>query len=208
MARTALYRAFDAQGALLYVGISINALRRIAQHSANAIWFSELAYFEVEWFDTRAEAADAEKAAIQLEAPRFNIVHARDEAARPSLPPMPGIETPPTEPEAAAVKRVGLVGMAFHIFDQPGPPRFQGRIIDAVEPGFVLVEYFGWLTGEPTTRALVSLATIAEGCARQPAERGRWKIYASVADMVDWYQERERSWQIAEDRRCRTSATS
>lgn len=206
MARTALYRAFDAHGSLLYVGISINALRRIAQHSDNAIWFSELASFEVEWFETRSEAAEAEKAAIQSEAPRFNIIYACGEPALPPLLPSAPISAQPTSQQAPEPPRHGLVGMAFHIFERPGPPQYQGHIVQAVDPGFVVVEYFEWVLGDPTTRALVPLTDIAG--ARHRGVAARWQLYTNVADMVDWYREREPSWQRAEDAACRTSATS
>lgn len=36
--RTALYRHFDAAGALLYVGISLNSIQRTAQHKHGALF--------------------------------------------------------------------------------------------------------------------------------------------------------------------------
>lgn len=77
MTRTALYRHFDGGGMLLYVGISLNTVARTQQHRAGAKWFDQIARIEIEWYQTRVEAEDAEKAAIQAEAPLHNITHAR-----------------------------------------------------------------------------------------------------------------------------------
>lgn len=73
--RTALYRHFDAGGALLYVGISLNAIARLGQHRLTASWFESIARIELEWFATREAAADAERVAIQTERPIHNIIH-------------------------------------------------------------------------------------------------------------------------------------
>lgn len=70
--RTALYRHFDADGCLLYVGISCNPLSRLKQHSWAAEWFERLASTSVEWLDKRSEAMKAERSAIQNELPEFN----------------------------------------------------------------------------------------------------------------------------------------
>lgn len=72
MSRTALYRHFGADGALLYVGISLHAVRRLEQHKTSAHWFSRIRRVDVEWFDTRAMALAAEAAAIVAENPVCN----------------------------------------------------------------------------------------------------------------------------------------
>lgn len=66
-----LYRHFDAGGALLYVGISKNALCRLQGHSG-AIWYDDLATVTVEHFGTRGEACEAEWRAIHSEKPTHN----------------------------------------------------------------------------------------------------------------------------------------
>jgi hypothetical protein len=73
--RTALYRHWDADGELLYVGISLSAVGRLAQHRASAPWFVDIANVTIEWFDTRAEAQAAEIEAITLEHPLHNKAH-------------------------------------------------------------------------------------------------------------------------------------
>ena len=69
---TTLYRAFDSAGRLLYVGISHDALLRIGQHCGRT-WARHAASITFERFDSRAEAAAAELAAIRNEDPVFNM---------------------------------------------------------------------------------------------------------------------------------------
>tara|TARA_R110000868_G_scaffold94316_2_gene260280 strand:+ start:2477 stop:2971 length:495 start_codon:yes stop_codon:yes gene_type:complete len=72
MNRCALYRHFDADGALLYVGITNNPQRRLAQHVAGSDWMELIATTETQWFGDRGEALTAEAKAIQSERPKFN----------------------------------------------------------------------------------------------------------------------------------------
>lgn len=68
-----LYRHFDAEGTLLYVGISIQPAARIYQHDRTSHWFDRVRRIELEHFQTIAEAAAAERTAIQAENPRYNV---------------------------------------------------------------------------------------------------------------------------------------
>lgn len=70
---TALYRHFDANDRLLYVGISLSAVQRLAQHRHSAHWFKKIVSVGIEWFPSREAAIEAEAAAIQLEKPLHNI---------------------------------------------------------------------------------------------------------------------------------------
>jgi GIY-YIG catalytic domain len=74
--RTALYRLYDAEGELLYVGISQNPDVRWGQHSQNKPWWPAVEERKIEWHETRAAAAVAEKAAIRTERPYWNLNHA------------------------------------------------------------------------------------------------------------------------------------
>ena len=67
-----LYRHYDADGVLLYVGISVNACGRLAQHKSGARWFSKISLIRIEHFPTQASARAAEVEAIQSEKPLFN----------------------------------------------------------------------------------------------------------------------------------------
>lgn len=68
---TNLYRHYDADGVLLYVGISLSAVNRLSQHKSSP-WFDRIARVQIEPFKTRDEALDAETHAIQHERPLFN----------------------------------------------------------------------------------------------------------------------------------------
>lgn len=86
---TDLYRHFDADGALLYVGISLSALGRLQAHKSGSHWSSKIASVTIESFATREEALRAEKEAIRTERPRFNIAHARERSTSSNLPAIP-----------------------------------------------------------------------------------------------------------------------
>lgn len=83
--RTALYRHYDADGVLLYVGIAVDPAMRFKTHAKQAPWTAFAARHEGEWFATREEAAEAERAAIRDERPLFNKAGAdpdRDERVK------------------------------------------------------------------------------------------------------------------------------
>lgn len=82
--KCALYRHFDADGALLYVGISFRPLIRTKQHSAVSGWTDQIANITIEYFPNRREAMVAEVMAVQTEGPRYNI-HLRKPKKEPRL---------------------------------------------------------------------------------------------------------------------------
>lgn len=67
-----LYRFFDQQGNLLYVGISNNWQDRLKQHYKDSAFHDESATITLEHFETRAEVEEAEKQAILTEGPKYN----------------------------------------------------------------------------------------------------------------------------------------
>jgi predicted GIY-YIG superfamily endonuclease len=71
---TKLYRHFDAKGTLLYVGMSLNPFKRLGEHR-HAHWYESIDRVEIERFETRAEAAAAEREAIRREKPLHNIAY-------------------------------------------------------------------------------------------------------------------------------------
>lgn len=71
----ALYRFFNADGELLYVGISLNPGHRWGQHRADKPWWIEVATITVEAHRGRAEVLEAEREAIKRERPRYNLTH-------------------------------------------------------------------------------------------------------------------------------------
>jgi predicted GIY-YIG superfamily endonuclease len=103
MSETTLYRLFDQDGELLYVGISGRWVRRLARHAAQQGWWDEVATVTRQPFPSRSEALEAEAAAIRQEHPRYNVQGQQ----RPILPApapagywMPVLPPPrPGEPE-------------------------------------------------------------------------------------------------------------
>lgn len=70
---TTLYRFFDAEGALLYVGITGRGPRRWVEHAAEKPWWSEVARTSTTHYATRSAALQAETDAIRSERPRHNL---------------------------------------------------------------------------------------------------------------------------------------
>lgn len=79
--QTALYRFFDADGSLLYVGIANDPRPRWSCHAGEKRWWGEVETKTIDWFATREEAENAEIAAIVSERPRYNVTHS--ETRRP-----------------------------------------------------------------------------------------------------------------------------
>lgn len=74
---TGLYRFFDAQGSLLYVGITSRLRIRMTEHARDyaETWWPLVASRSVEWHQTRSEAGRAERTAITTERPPYNVLH-------------------------------------------------------------------------------------------------------------------------------------
>lgn len=71
-----LYRMYDAEDRLLYVGISKSALVRLTQHAREKDWYKDIAYVTFENLECgRAEALEIERATIRRENPKYNVVH-------------------------------------------------------------------------------------------------------------------------------------
>lgn len=94
----ALYRFWDADRHLLYVGITVNPGARWKNHTKDKAWWLDVAHVTIEQHPTRQAVLDAERTAILTERPRHNVVHNQgtDQAA-------PGGPTPPSvDPELVA----------------------------------------------------------------------------------------------------------
>ena len=88
---TSLYRFFDADGALLYIGITNCLPRRFERHEGEKPWFAHVARVTVEHHPDRDAALVAERIAIQQEKPRYNVVHNRGRAnGRRAIKPTKG----------------------------------------------------------------------------------------------------------------------
>lgn len=71
---TYLYRFFDADGRLLYVGMSYRIEKRLDKHRVAKPW-NQIARIEIAQFPTRTDAVAAEREAILSEAPAWNVVY-------------------------------------------------------------------------------------------------------------------------------------
>lgn len=72
-ARTALYRLYDADNQLLYIGITHNPEQRWTGHAFDKPWWPDVARKDLEWYDNRALAEAAEVAAIRTERTLYNV---------------------------------------------------------------------------------------------------------------------------------------
>lgn len=72
-----LYRLRDAEGDLLYLGIGWDPALRLKMHAKKAAWWPEvdLDRSDVDWFRRYEDAAIAEKLAIRLEQPKYNMIY-------------------------------------------------------------------------------------------------------------------------------------
>lgn len=104
--RTSVYRLFNADGVLLYIGVSNAPRSRYRQHQKQQPWGDEIASRTVEWFDTRLEALRVELAAIRVEQPRYNVVYA---TAPPALPVAPKVEPAIVDLAEAKVALLGVL---------------------------------------------------------------------------------------------------
>lgn len=68
----AVYRHFDAAGALLYVGVAKDLNARTKQHKANSPWFTRVTDTRVEFANSRNHALALEAVAIRYERPLYN----------------------------------------------------------------------------------------------------------------------------------------
>lgn len=72
---TDLYRYFDSNGKLLYVGISVDSLERACQHQHSSEWFKLFTSMTRQTYPDRKSAKQAEIKAIQEEKPLYNKHH-------------------------------------------------------------------------------------------------------------------------------------
>lgn len=70
-----LYRWWDTDGTLLYVGKSVSLFSRIAAHRTSSAFFSSAAMMTLERFPDEKALADAEVKAIRTEHPAYNVAH-------------------------------------------------------------------------------------------------------------------------------------
>lgn len=103
-----LYRFYDEDGVLLYVGVTNSIENRFRWHAANQPWWPEVADCRPAFYPNRASVERAEYDAIRYERPRYNrnagskqpvTASARRQEpspkARPLAPCMPKVASEP-----------------------------------------------------------------------------------------------------------------
>jgi predicted GIY-YIG superfamily endonuclease len=81
-----LYRFFDADGVLLYVGITMNPGARWDCHSKGSRWWSRMATMTAVEYPDRYSALAAEREAVKTEHPLFNVAMRGPRAPRRRRP--------------------------------------------------------------------------------------------------------------------------
>ncbi|WP_049566820.1 GIY-YIG nuclease family protein [Streptomyces sp. SBT349] len=72
-APTTLYRLYDAEGVLLYVGITANREQRWEGHRRSSSWWKQVARKELSSYPSRKLAVIAERNAVRKELPVHNV---------------------------------------------------------------------------------------------------------------------------------------
>lgn len=75
---TAIYRLFDSEEQLLYVGISDRPEVRWTEHALDKNWWHLVARKSTDWLPSRSVALAAEAAATKSERPLFNAIRMAD----------------------------------------------------------------------------------------------------------------------------------
>lgn len=132
MSYTTLYRFYDADDVLLYVGISEKGPERWSAHRKQKPWWTDVARTTTTHYHDRAAALEAERQAIQSERPRYNIVHNKSGAS--ALDPTP-VKLPPPSDHLLSVGEFVAVDLTSH------HTPYIGRVTFANDLGFRLALY-------------------------------------------------------------------
>lgn len=79
-----LYRMYDQDECLLYIGVSSRVMTRLGEHWHTKSWVPEISKITIEKYKTRSALEDAESIAIRLEKPKHNIAMSKF-VERPSV---------------------------------------------------------------------------------------------------------------------------
>lgn len=107
--RTALYRLYDADDGLLYVGVTNKPKRRFWEHGSSKAWWSEVARHTIKWFDSEFHALQAEVEAITTEAPKYNLRSTAAYKAQQSA------TARAISPEGRRRRGIGVQARAIHV---------------------------------------------------------------------------------------------
>jgi hypothetical protein len=99
-----LYRTYDHDGQLLYVGITNNPMGRFRSHEVTKDWWPNVAEIKLATFESRDDLVAAEREAILTEKPLHNVVH------NPSRPRTTGLTQERTYSLTEVAEAWGLTG--------------------------------------------------------------------------------------------------
>jgi predicted GIY-YIG superfamily endonuclease len=138
-----LYKMYDDERRLLYVGISANLGKRLDRHMRDKLWFQQIAYIAVTHYATRTECLLAERHAIVSERPIHNLAHsgaAGDPFAGAPASAVRIEDLPPKAPEPCMARSIMFDhGMGFMQWDLFGRVRHEafgsGTIVGLLDDG-------------------------------------------------------------------------
>jgi predicted GIY-YIG superfamily endonuclease len=185
----AVYRMFDGEGRLLYIGRTGDAGRRFGDHTAKR-WFPLVETIKLEWLPTEAAAVLAERRAIRAERPRYNIAEtpkSRSPVRPAALTAVPPERAPRVRLRARPAPRPKAPAPV------PRPPRPPLAREMTPEVRAVIVEHLSGKDGTTTSRigavlgvnkytSLSRLRSLRdEGIARVCGEKkgARWRLVQS-----------------------------
>jgi predicted GIY-YIG superfamily endonuclease len=149
---TQMYRLYNADGTLLYVGISWSALSRITQHKTDKPWWTTVTRVDITTIPgDRAAAESAERHAIHTEQPLHNVVHNRTRTERPAV----------TVPHSTPNSIIG-----YQVLTDSG---LQGQITAVIDGRFVALDTFSWLDGTYYETLIFPIAEITS-----------WHLYSDL----------------------------
>lgn len=70
---TYLYKHWNYDGVVIYVGITANPEQRLYNHKRNASWFKEVSQVSFKKFSNRLMARTAERYSIKTDKPAYNL---------------------------------------------------------------------------------------------------------------------------------------
>lgn len=87
--RTSVYRIFDEDGYLLYVGVAVEPFTRLDTHYRKKPWWHLVHHVDIEWFATRQDAMDEELRVIRTNIPVYNVQGCGGRGQRRETPTRP-----------------------------------------------------------------------------------------------------------------------
>lgn len=124
---TQLYRHYDTEGKLLYVGIAGDAVRRLEEgHRRESHWYRLIARVLIQDIPTRIEARNAEEMAIVVEQPLYN--DRTKLRVRETYPPAPILQ--PIEGSTTILRRAhGDIEVSYVQVSRTLPPDDTGSTV-------------------------------------------------------------------------------